>query len=260
MTGNSRQGFILSILLHLGVGAVVVFLALFKPPVEPVRSVFELVAPPPSEADIASDDAAVEFNVPRTRPPAPQPKPVERPKPPEPKPVVVPKPVQQTVPEKPKPAEEKPVPPPKVSYEEFVKQHGQPTPQKPKPATPKPVTVPRLNTKFTANLRETVINIDASASLSDAELDALDRYIARLREALRRAWDKPTSLAENLATTVEFEIAANGRLTGVRITRGSGNSQFDQSVLGAFNTLGSAGATPDARPQQLRLTFRMTDA
>lgn len=104
-----------------------------------------------------------------------------------------------------------------------------------------------------------MINLDSLSGFSDAELSALDRYIARLKEALRHAWDKPTALAESLSTTVEFHVAGNGRLSNARITSSSGNRQFDESVTRAFSTLGSAGATPNGQPQQLRLKFRMTD-
>ena len=104
-----------------------------------------------------------------------------------------------------------------------------------------------------------VINLDNLANLTDAEQSALDSYIGRLREALRRHWTKPLSLATSVSAIIEFDVQSNGRLTNARVSRSSGNAEFDQSVLGAFRALGSAGATPDGRAQKLRLTFRMTD-
>jgi len=259
--GNPRQGFILSVLFHLVVAGAALLLAIIQPPEEKERVIFELVSAPPPMTEIMTEPS-VDFSMPEVRPPPP-PKtiPVPEPEPELPKPLPV-VPVAKPLP-KPKPAEEKkPEQPPSktLSYEEFVKQHGAPrAPPPKKPAAPKPVNVPRLNTKFTANIPDVVIHLDRLDNLSDAELSALDRYIARLKEALRRAWDKPRALAESLATAVEFDVAPNGRLSGVRVTEGSGNRQFDESVTRAFTILGNAGATPDGKVQQLRLTFRMTD-
>ncbi len=257
MRGRAGQGFILSVLLHLMVAAVALLIALYRPPEKEARTVFELVSAPQASAEVAPADASVEFTVPAPppqRPPPPRPPdPTPAPPPPRPQIVPAPAPAPKPVPAKPPP------PPPKVSYEDFVREHGSPRTTAPRPSPPRSVVVPRLNTNFSANVRETVINLDRFAELSEAEQSALDRYIARLKEALRRAWDKPTALADSLAATVEFDVAANGRLSGVRVTRGSSNPQFDQSVAGAFTRLGSAGATPDGRAQQLRLTFRMTD-
>ncbi|MGH8019833.1 MAG: energy transducer TonB [Opitutaceae bacterium] len=259
MNGNSRQGFVLSILLHvLLAGAALVF-AFINPPEEPERTVFELVsAPPPMSAVMPVEQSSVDFTMPEVPPPPPVvPIPIPEPEP-EPQPVV---PVNRPEPKpRPKPPEPKKVEPaPTMSYAEFLKQHGAPkTPAKKKPA-PKPVSVPRLNTSFTANIPDVVINLDSLTHFSDAELSALDRYIARLKEQLRQAWDKPTELAESLATTVEFHVAGNGKLSGVRVTSSSGNRQFDESVTRAFATLDNAGATPNRKTQHLRLRFRMTD-
>jgi protein TonB len=258
MTGNPRQGFVLSLLLHVAVAAGVLAFTFIKPPTKPPRTVFELVAAPPPSAESSPDDDSVQFSMPAVRPPPPRP----LPKPPvqEPPPVaqpVVPTPAPTPAPQRrPDPT---PPPPPTISYEDYVRQHGPPRTQPARTQPPRPVTVPRINTTFTANIRETVINLDRLGELTDAEQSALDRWISRLKEALRRSWDKPTALAESLATVVEFDVASNGRFSNVRVTRGSGNRQFDDSVVGAFNRLGSAGATPDGRLQQLRLTFRMTD-
>jgi colicin import membrane protein len=146
-----------------------------------------------------------------------------------------------------------------LSYEEFLKQHGPPKTRKPRPAAQKPVTVPRIDTKFSVNLQESVIDLDALSALTGAEQSALDRYISRLKEALRRNWNKPSGVASTTSCEVEFNVGSNGRLTNVRITRSSGNREFDQSVQAAFSQLGSAGATPNGKAQDLRLTFRMAD-
>ena len=251
MKGNPRQGFVLSVTLHLSVAAGAVLLALLKPAQEPPITVFTLVTLPPPPADEAPVEPALEFTVPVVPvPPAPRPEP-QRPPPerrPEPTPV-----------RKPEPPKPQPPPPKPMSFEEFKQQHGDPKPQQVRQQAPKPVTAPRIDTKFSVNLRETIINLDRLAALTDAEQSVLDSYIARLREALRRAWDVPPGLARTTTATAEVLIAANGKLTDPRITQGSGNAAFDQAVLDAFATLGSAGPTPDGQPLRLRLPFRLED-
>ena len=255
MWSRSRHGFVMSVILHLAVVVFAIVMTFVRPRRDKPPAVFELVSLPAPAAEIAPADSMVDFTMPEVKPLPPRPKP--EPKPPPPEVVIPPKPtpkVPEPVPQKPPEPQPKP-----LSYEDFVKQHGQPQAQQPRKTTPKPVVAPRIDTKFTATIRETMVNLGALGPLSEDEQSAWDRYIARLREALRRTWDKPSGLAHNVAAVVEFDVAANGRLSNAIITKSSGIPQFDGSVLGSISTLGSAGTTPDGRPQRLRLTFRMTD-
>jgi protein TonB len=257
MHGIPKNGFIVSVILHLGAVLALIVFTFFKPPEKPIPTVFELVSAPPPSAAAAQPAEPIQFE----KPPQPLPPPIKRPEPPPPKPPE-PKPIPKPVPKPPPAAEVVPIPkpPPKLSYEQFLEQQGPPKTRQPLPTNPKPVTVPRIDTKFSANLQESVIDFQALEALSGAEQSALDRYISRLREALRRNWEKPSGVASSISAEVEFNVSSNGRLTNVRITRSSGNRTFDQSVREAFDRLGSAGATPNGKPQELRITFRMTDA
>lgn len=246
MKDNPKQGFVLSVLLHLAVVMGALALAYLSPRNPPERKFFQLVSPPAPAVETATDSPAVEFESPLV----PLPDPIVIPPKPPPEPVET-RPVQAIPPP--------PEPPPQISFEEFVRQHGQPQTRPSRPPSQRTVTPPKIDTKFSTNLRETVIDLDNLANLSDAEQSALDSYIARLREALRRHWTKPLGLATSTSAVVEFDVQANGRLTNVRVSRSSGNGEFDRSVLDAFSALGSAGTTPDGRAQKLRLTFRMTD-
>lgn len=255
-----KNGFVVSVILHLGAVLALIVFTFFKPPEKPAPTVFELVSAPPPSAGMPQPVEPVAFE----RPTQPLPPPIKRPEPPPPKPPE-PKPIPKPVP-KPPPVEKvvpipkPPEPPPQLSYEQFLQQHGPPKTRQPLPTNPKPVAVPRIDTKFSANLQESVINLQALEALTGAEQSALDRYIARLREALRRNWEKPSGVGSSISAEVEFNVSSNGRLTNVRITRSSGNRTFDQTVREAFERLGSAGATPNGKPQELRITFRMTDA
>ena len=88
---------------------------------------------------------------------------------------------------------------------------------------------------------------------------SLDRYFAMLRERLRDNHEKPGGLSDLLSAEVTFTVAANGAITGVHITRSSGNEDFDQSVLEAFARVRSVGPRPDAKTDVKSLTFRMKE-
>lgn len=88
---------------------------------------------------------------------------------------------------------------------------------------------------------------------------AMDRYFTMLRERLRANHEKPGGLSDLLSADVEFTLAANGVLTGVRIKRSSGNADFDASVLEAFARVRSIGSRPDGQTGTHSLTFRMKE-
>jgi colicin import membrane protein len=88
---------------------------------------------------------------------------------------------------------------------------------------------------------------------------SLDRYFSMLIERLRSNHEKPGGLSDLLSAEVEFTVAANGAITGVRITRSSGNSDFDQSVLETFARVRSVGPRPDGKTDVRSLTFRMKE-
>lgn len=88
---------------------------------------------------------------------------------------------------------------------------------------------------------------------------SLDRYFSMLIERLRSNHEKPGGLSDLLSAEVEFTVAANGAITGVRITRSSGNNDFDQSVLDTFARVRSVGPRPDGKTDMRSLTFRMKE-
>lgn len=87
----------------------------------------------------------------------------------------------------------------------------------------------------------------------------LGTYFDMLRERLRSSHEKPGGLSDLLSAEVEFTVAANGAMTGVRITRSSGNNDFDQSVLETFARVRSVGPRPDGKTDVRSLTFRMKE-
>ena len=96
-------------------------------------------------------------------------------------------------------------------------------------------------------------------ALARAEADAMDAYFSMLIQRLRDSHEKPGGLSDLLNAEVQFTVAANGVISGVRILRSSGNAEFDQSVLEAFARV-RMPARPDKNTDVQRLTFRIKEA
>jgi len=235
------QPFWTSVILHLCVllGLFLVTIVQAFKPKEPPH-VFEMVDP--SDAVTESSQPSPQLPVelpPVDLPPVPtveipQPQPVDRP---EPEPV--------------------PQPEPLISAADFFKDNPRPDP-KPRPVRPRPnISVPRID------VPELVIPqnpTNASPPISPQQRSELAEYSNRLKARIDAAWNKPAQLAGvQLVTEVIFDVSASGRITNVRIRRGSGNAAFDQSILSAFRRTTAIGATPTAQGHQFVLTFRMGD-
>lgn len=248
------QPFWTSVILHLVV-LVALFLATMIETLKPKEKphVFEMVSPPSEQANMA---AAI------PTPPMPDIPNLDLPDVPDlaavPDPVV----------ERPTPAPKPPVPTPSpvkpkpkwVNWDDYVKEHGAPKPkQQVRPTTPRStVSVP------TIDVPTLVVPTTPSATglqrPTAQQMSALGAYSAKLRASIDRAWAKPGSLAGvGVAATVVFDVSASGRITNARLTPGSGNSAFDQSVLAAFRRAVSAGPTPTGQGHIFTMTFRMQD-
>lgn len=273
-SGSSHQAFVLSLGLHVSVTAIVLFFAWVKPFERERETIFEVVQIPLGSPDVSEARAPAEpafalppppvrttpqpESRPQLSPPEPAPPPPQRlPPPRQAPPRVVPR---ESVAPPPKAAPKaapkaQPAPPERLSYEEFVKQHGPPKARPPRRNTaPAPTrrSAPRIDTTFSVNLSEALRSPGSYSGSSDAARTALNIYIAALNDRLKQAWNNPQQAR---TTTVEFDVAANGRISNVRITKSSGSTAFDESVLAAFRAVTSGGPTPDGRPLELRFNF-----
>lgn len=288
MTRRSKQGFVLSALLHGGVVSLAILLPMLDLSDRKAENQFELVAMPPlSGAAGGGFESAppstrdFDFNGPDNVSPPPAPQPQRKPQPTQAKP---PPPTPQKKPPTPSPTPTKtptppptikpapapaktPAPAPTMSYDEWVKKFGPPKPT----TTKKPTTTtggtgssgrakgPRVDTDFSGVVRDSVVGGSRYGSLTGTEMSALGLYIAEIKGALEDAWPQPTGLADSLTTNVEFSVTAEGRIYGMRVVKSSGNPAYDQSVAAAFAGVGGVGPTPDGKPLNLRLTFKMND-
>ena len=153
--------------------------------------------------------------------------------------------------------EEKPPKPQIIDYQDFTKEHLKDKP-KPRPVAPRPdisvhqIDVPKLLIPRSPSATS------PSPQVSRQQISALAAYSSRLRSRIDAAWVKPTQLAGvRLLAEVVFDVSSSGRITNVRLRRGSGNKAFDQSILTAFRNASSAGPTPTGQPHQFSLPFRM---
>ena len=157
-----------------------------------------------------------------------------------------------------------PEPPQRISYDTFVQEYGKPTrPPLPEPVK-KPVTVPKIVVgQLVENLSRLLIDDPEqlpAKSLSNADRQALSRYIAVLKNTLNRAWDKPEGLGgQPLEAKARFIVEPDGSITALSLARSSDNVLFDNSVLAAFARVSGVGPTPGRAAYTLSLTFRMVD-
>lgn len=266
MATNKNQSLWTSVILHVAL-LIALFLSTiveaFLPKEKP--HVFEMVSEP------SPQNAAQSRAVPMATPPDLEMPEVKRmdiadPMMPEPTPAL-PNPV-SVVKARPEPTPvrltPKPEPPKLMSLDDFRKKHPEKPPKPPKPAPKQPAfIVPKINTSriqetLQQNLPTQVYH--SSASLSTAELKALDRYGAQLNSRLNRAWIKPANLAGvGLVVTVVFDVSSSGRITNIRLRPASGNSSFDTSVKAAFKRVGSVGVTPTGQGHSFTMSFKMVD-
>lgn len=250
-----NQPFWTSVILHL----VVLFglflgtiLEALKPKEE--AHVFEMVSAPAAE-QAATDAPAPEPEVQVPELPAvpdlvtPEPEPEPQRQPPEPEP----EPQRQ-------PPEPEPQRPKLITREEFRKQYGEPKPRQPaRASTRRPsVTVPQIDVPRLVVPSNPSPSNPGPRQLTSSERSELASYNSKLRARIDAAWDKPEGLAGmEIAVTVLFEVSASGRLSNVRLERRSGNQNFDQSVLAAFQRARSAGPTPTGQSHVFTMTLRL---
>lgn len=86
-----------------------------------------------------------------------------------------------------------------------------------------------------------------------------DSGFDRLRTALAAAHRMPGSVPERCTASVQFDLAANGAISGAQLTKSSGNADFDRSVLDAFARVAAIGLAPIGRAGRFVIPFRLTE-
>lgn len=272
MRPHSSSAYLSSFILHAFVAAVIFVTTVYVARNQDMPKIIELVAGPAT--DMGSLEAPAEgvpnpvtVNVPAVKlPPEPQPQVEQAPAVPEP-------PVTKTVATK-----ADPVPPPtkakadtsmakqmkqsaKTSYKEFLKKN--PIPKQSAVSQIREAKVPRINTKGViggvAGGSTTSKGGQGGKAMTREEADQLSVYISFLLQELQRAHEPPPGVSDKLEARVTFDITASGAILNPRISRSSGNREFDESVLDAFRRMRSIGPTPNRRADTWTVTFKMRD-
>ena len=240
-------GFGLSAVLHAAVLLVAMPWLLWQDklsapdvPVEPVTlALAQFVAPPPEPAPLAPvTPAPAEVEA----PPPPLPKPEPKPEPPKPVAKPKPKPV-----EKPKPPE-KPKPKPEKKREKPTEKKPVTTSPSEPQREPAPVTRPPIRSSppvAAAPARQAVRQSTAPPAQATDNRAAEAAYKARLQSliATRKKYPRMAEKAEVQGSVgVSFTVMPNGAISGVRVTKSSGNDWLDQAAVQAVNA--TSGALP----------------
>jgi len=269
MHARSPSSIVLSVTIHLFLAALFFVTTVYvarqaKPPV-----IFELVAGPPTAPDelvapaLGNTAAPIKLDIPKVElpPAASEPEVQEE----------VPQ-VREATPVKPapkpavkKPAATKPAPakPAKVSYKDYLAKH--PTPKaSSKAPVQRSAKVPRIDVKGIANgvsggSTDNTRGGGGGKALTREEQSQLNTYIAFLLNALKEAHEPPPGVSDQLEAKVTFDITAAGSILNPKISKSSGDREFDQSVIEAFRRVKSIGPTPNGKADTWTVTFRMKD-
>ncbi len=97
-------------------------------------------------------------------------------------------------------------------------------------------------------------------ALTREESSEMDAYFALLTSRVKEALIPPEGVSDDLAARVEFYLAADGSRSSPRITKSSGNAEFDRAVLAACEQAHSIGPRPDGRSEVVQMTVHLRDA
>ncbi len=189
----------------------------------------------------------VEFTVSVPPPPAP-----DTPEPPAPEPPKPEPPEDIAVPDQPKPPEPpKPKPPQTIRQTNRVVRTGPPPKDKP------------LSAAEIEALLKKGAKIGDTTSIPDSSQLALGAYYNHVHERMYAVWQQPSQLKNlpGLQTVVTISVEPDGRITGRRKIRSSGNDLMDESVMKAVNSVKALRALPvgHRRAVDIDITFEITD-
>ena len=270
MSARFSKSLVMSVLMHGALGGLMCWVMLrTEPPPADVRPTQVMVVSPTSSApgtpSAGSSPPSIAF----------KPLPVPPPRVPEAvaEEEVAPTPIPTPPPSRPKPVTPKVTPTTPVvakptakptSIETFRKQHPAPAQPSIGSGASRPATTVSPQISMATVLGESatprastgagtgstpVVHGDGGGETSAA-------YLERLFAKLRTAHQKPEGLDDGLQTRVEFVVRADGTVSGVRILKTSGNTEFDASVLAAFRQVSGLGAPPASVVGVNAVTFR----
>lgn len=158
-----------------------------------------------------------------------------------------------------------------ITYKNFIDRYGKPKPKARQkvlsPATNTVVRVPNT-VKITqvavkpvegVNLKNVSFNLQGldgqMGTKSDREQTMFERYVQGIRGRIFELWQKNNLHAKKMMkATVEFAVDEKGLICQKRVVVSSGSANFDQSLLGLFESLPLL-PPPVKKVLSFRLTF-----
>jgi colicin import membrane protein len=291
MRASTSSAVAISLLLHgFVVGLVILTTYFVAQRVKEAPVIFELVAGPRTNDGeslaapaLGNTDKPIKLEVPVVETVASMPEPevpvvqtepepaaVEPPPPvakPKPKPTETPKPPEKTV-KKAKPDDsmvKEMRKSQRMSYNDYLKKH--PTPKQApakassgtKVATGKRIDVPGIVGGVKGGSTKSKSG-EGGTALTREQQDQMSTYISMLIQELKRAHEPPPGVSDRLEARVTFDITASGAILNPRISKSSGDKEFDDSVIDAFLRMRTIGPTPNRRSHTWTVTFRMKDS
>ena len=120
----------------------------------------------------------------------------------------------------------------------------------PTPIKTKSIDVGSITSKVTVGAGGT--------AMSSTEQDLSRRYvnfiIQRIIQSMQQA-----GITDLRSAGVEFQVSADGLISGAQITKTSGSASFDRAVLSAFRAIGRIGPPPTKRAEVFRTVINLTE-
>lgn len=95
-------------------------------------------------------------------------------------------------------------------------------------------------------------------ALSRSEGDLTEAYAALIVQRIRQALES-ASFNDVAAVMVQFQVSATGVISGARIVQSSGNTEFDQAIIKALQTIRPVGPPPTGKAETFRIPIRLRE-
>jgi colicin import membrane protein len=91
-------------------------------------------------------------------------------------------------------------------------------------------------------------------------VDASEHFEDLIKARASEGWARPTSIANNIAVTLQINLGVNGAFTSINIAKSSGDKNYDNSVVAAIQNIGALPEVEDMNPKELvkYRSFKMT--
>lgn len=257
MTARTANSFLLAVLLHGALIGVAWWLAaMFNAPAmewtPPAAPVFEIVPGVSGENSSSGDRTAAAANAPSVKlilPPRPVVRAVEPTREAE-------TPLSAATSAAPTVARTHPAPA-RMSYQQFQQTHRTASSS----AAKNPMKAATQAKTPHIDLGEILASEGGARDVARGGGSEIDAYLARLLRQLNDTYVRPAGLDAGWQARVEFALRPDGTIASARIAEGSGNAEFDASVLACFRQLRALDAPPaGAAGQSYRVLFRMRAA